>query len=289
VDYIDLDLDEHLRLPSEAQAENENCSILGLLFEMFSGSGTATWYKRNVDWLLIYILTEIAVKPTHVRQGCNAPSILRTYQGIVQDLKRKRYDQFKKKASVDLVRDYLTCIDELTTMNIIFQNTRTLLNQLNEQLSDVLKGERSITPDNEHGESGMSRVRWASGVVEDNLQVTKELLSDLQESLTALFQLRSIEQNELAIVADSQNKAILVFTGVTIVFLPLSFFTSYFGMNIQGIVDTSNTERDFWRVCGTVGFVLFFLIAFYAFKHKLRSRASDFRLSRYQKKNQWVV
>lgn len=43
--------------------------------------------------------------------------------------------------------------------------------------------------------------------------------------LTQLFQLRTIEQNELAIIAESNNKAILVFTVVTIIFLPLSFFT----------------------------------------------------------------
>lgn len=44
-------------------------------------------------------------------------------------------------------------------------------------------------------------------------------------TLPQLFQLRTIEQNELAIIADSNNKAILVFTVVTIIFLPLSFFT----------------------------------------------------------------
>jgi 2-methylisocitrate lyase-like PEP mutase family enzyme len=37
-----------------------------------------------------------------------------------------------------------------------------------------------------------------------------------------LLQLRSIEPNELAMVADIHNKAILVFTGVTIVLFPHS-------------------------------------------------------------------
>ena len=34
-----------------------------------------------------------------------------------------------------------------------------------------------------------------------------------------------MEQNEPAVIAESNNKAILVFTIVTIIFLPLSFFT----------------------------------------------------------------
>lgn len=289
VDYIDRDLDQYLKLPSAAQADNEDGSMLGLLFEIFSQTGTSTWYRKNVDWLLVYILTEIAVKPTHIRNGCNAPSILRTYQAIVQDLKRKRYDQFRRKTSVDLVRDYLICLDELTTLSIIFKNTRTLLGQLHDQLNDVLKGERTLTPDNEHGESSMSRVLWAIQIVDDNALITKELLADLQDSLTALFQLRSIEQNELAIVADSQNKAILVFTGVTIIFLPLSFFTSYFGMNLQGIVDTQKSERYFWKLCGSLGFVLFIGIAFYAFKHRLRMRVETMKAQRIGPKGSLVV
>ena len=85
-----------------------------------------------------------------------------------------------------------------------------------------------------------------------------------------LFQLRSIEQNELAIVSDSQNKAILVFTIVTVVFLPLSFFTSYYGMNLTGIVNTTRTEGFFWKVCGSVAFFVVLFTALGAFRHKLK-------------------
>lgn len=97
-------------------------------------------------------------------------------------------------------------------------------------------------------------------------------------SLLQLFQLRSIEQNELAIVSDSQNKAILVFTGVTIVFLPLSFFTSYYGMNLAGIVNTAKTETYFWTVCGTAAILIVLLVAFGAFRHRLKRLLNPRRL-----------
>src|ERR1700744_1060334 len=84
-----------------------------------------------------------------------------------------------------------------------------------------------------------------------------------------LFQLQSIEQNELAITADIQNKAILVFTGTTIIFLPLSFFTSYFGMNLQGIINTNRDETWFWKVCGTVAFMIVVVSMMYAFRLNL--------------------
>lgn len=70
-------------------------------------------------------------------------------------------------------------------------------------------------------------------------------------------------------MADLQNKAIVVFTGVTIIFLPLSFFASYFGMNLQGIVKTSKTENYFWSVCGSLAVVFIILTTIFAFRHKL--------------------
>lgn len=67
-----------------------------------------------------------------------------------------------------------------------------------------------------------------------------------------LFQIRSIEQNDRQILSDNQNKAILVFTGVTTIFLPLSFFTSYFGMNLKGVIDIKETQAYFWKICGSI-------------------------------------
>ena len=92
-----------------------------------------------------------------------------------------------------------------------------------------------------------------------------------------LFQLRSIQQNELAIIAESNNKAILVFTVVTVIFLPLSFFTSYFGMNLQGIVNSNKTERYFWSVCGTVALTVVTFTFTYAWiwGHKQHSQMRD--------------
>ena len=67
-------------------------------------------------------------------------------------------------------------------------------------------------------------------------------------------------------MADSQNKAILLFTGVTVVFLPLSFFTSYFGMNLEGISQTTRDESFFWKSCGSSSLVLVVLLVLYAFR-----------------------
>ena len=43
VDFLDKDLDKHLDRPREAFFDNEDSSVLGLMFEIFSKMGTSTW------------------------------------------------------------------------------------------------------------------------------------------------------------------------------------------------------------------------------------------------------
>lgn len=47
---------------------------------------------------------------------------------------------------------------------------------------------------------------------------------------------------------NDSNKAIFVFTLVTVIFLPLSFVTSYLGMNTEDIRDTDATQDLFWEI-----------------------------------------
>ena len=138
--------------------------------------------------------------------------------------------------------------------------------------SDDLKARK--LPDNPNGETAGDRLTFAHTSVKAQHDCIERLLIDAKGSMNALFQLRSIEQNELAIVSDSQNKAIMVFTGVTIIFLPLSFFTSYYGMNLTGIVGTTRGEGYFWKVCGTVALLIVLFVVLGAYRHHLRQMVS---------------
>ena len=62
----------------------------------------------------------------------------------------------------------------------------------------------------------------------------------------------------------------MVFTVVTVIFLPLSFFTSYYGMNLGDIVNTARTQRYFWKVCGSATLAIVVFTALSAFRHQLR-------------------
>lgn len=97
----------------------------------------------------------------------------------------------------------------------------------------------------------------------ENLQREYADLCDLRENSNALIN-RTIQLVNIRL--EDHGKAILVFTIVTIIFLPLSFVTSFFGMNFSDIRDMESTQRLFWIIAssltvGTVGFAIF--LAFY--------------------------
>jgi len=61
----------------------------------------------------------------------------------------------------------------------------------------------------------------------------------------------------IEIEKDDQDRAILVFTVVTIIFLPLSFLTSYFSMNVDIVSGGWNgVQRTFWSISVAMTFVL---------------------------------
>jgi len=67
----------------------------------------------------------------------------------------------------------------------------------------------------------------------------------LQARLTGTTQ---VLKYNIEIAEEGQSKAILVFTIVTIVFLPLSFVATLFGMNTSDLRDMNHTQTLFWQV-----------------------------------------
>lgn len=97
----------------------------------------------------------------------------------------------------------------------------------------------------------------------ENLQREYTDLVDLRENSNALIN-RTIQLVNIRL--EDHGKAILVFTIVTIIFLPLSFVSSFFGMNFSDIRNMESTQRLYWIISGslTVGTVAFAVfLAFY--------------------------
>lgn len=91
-------------------------------------------------------------------------------------------------------------------------------------------------------------------------------LSDMDEDYVDIIRrcgpLSDTTKQSLEINEEDHGKAILVFTVVTIIFLPLSFVTSYLGMNTSDIRDMDNKQTLFWEIAipltaVTMGSILF--------------------------------
>lgn len=81
--------------------------------------------------------------------------------------------------------------------------------------------------------------------------------------------------NGVEVKQEDQGKAILVFTIVTIVFMPLSFATSYFGMNTADIRDMGSSQALFWAVSLPLTGVIIVLTLFVAFNAEQIRAAVD--------------
>lgn len=62
----------------------------------------------------------------------------------------------------------------------------------------------------------------------------------------------------------------MIFTIVTVIFLPLGFFTSYYGMNLQDITGDEHSQAYFWKICGTIALVMVFGVISFAFWNQLK-------------------
>ncbi|RKU47951.1 hypothetical protein DL546_001810 [Coniochaeta pulveracea] len=225
VDYLNNNFPQYLQMSREELCQEHIASALAQVFLEFSGTGTRSWYRKTVEWFLVYLITEVAVTPHNIRQGYSVPSLMDAYDAIVHELKERRYDPWQRNETIHLVRAYLICLDELTVLEGIFTKKLDFLRRLRQDCDVFPELQDSNMPDNppdnEAGEKPLERIAFAEHMMEASSSQCRQLGADLRESLNTLFQLRSIEQNELAIMADTQNKAIFVFTAVTICVSPV--------------------------------------------------------------------
>lgn len=81
----------------------------------------------------------------------------------------------------------------------------------------------------------------------------------------------------ISLKTESDNKAILVFTTVTIIFLPLSFVTSYLGMNTADVRNTSSTQGVFWAMGLPISLTVLGLAWMVAYSVELKGLAASFK------------
>ena len=180
-----------------------------------------------------------------------------------------------RSPSTKLVMDLLQVQEELSIIIAIMEQQMELVADLqgitipgrdrrNSQRHDQ-RPLSSIPPADiaTYRQMSFSRLSDPAAQLLENLQREYADLVDLRENSNALIN-RTIQLVNIRL--EDHGKAIIVFTIVTIIFLPLSFISSFFGMNFSDIRDMDQTQSLFWIIAGslTVGTVAFSVfLAFY--------------------------
>jgi hypothetical protein len=86
VDYLNLNLPYYLELSQNDLAKEKFASATAQIFRQFSETGTDTWYMKNTEWFLVYLITEVAATPHNIRQRYSVPSLMDAYHSIVHEL-----------------------------------------------------------------------------------------------------------------------------------------------------------------------------------------------------------
>lgn len=102
--------------------------------------------------------------------------------------KERRYDPWQRSQTINLVRAYLVCIDELNILGEIFTKKLDFFRRLQKDCDNLnLQGNVLDGPlHNENGETPSDRIAFAQNIMEESRDQCKRLNDDLRESLNSV-------------------------------------------------------------------------------------------------------
>jgi Mg2+ and Co2+ transporter CorA len=186
-----------------------------------------------------------------------------------------------RSPSTKLVMDLLQVQEELAIIIKIMQQQIDLLEQIQTEWNsdgvDTVSRAQSRSSSVPARRLSVSKFthqaalrQYSTSTLTDPMQ---QVLENLRRELVDFSELKENSNNLINrtiqlvnIKLEDHSKAILVLTVTAVVFMPLSFISSYFGMNFTDIRNTTRTQGLFWTIsCSlTVGVVFFTLfIAFW--------------------------
>ncbi|KAJ4251070.1 hypothetical protein NW762_011721 [Fusarium torreyae] len=105
-----------------------------------------------------------------------------------------------------------------------------------------------------------------SQYIERQIKTLQDRINEIHQLRQQTASLRERVRQMIEILEEGHGRAIRVFTVVTLFFLPLSFTSSFFGMNTTDIRDIGYDQRVFWTVSIPVTAGILALAFIYAYK-----------------------
>ncbi|PWW79415.1 hypothetical protein C7212DRAFT_168680 [Tuber magnatum] len=219
-----------------------------------------SFFENSADDIEPPILERLESRNTILRSACDGSMILQAIIDAIIDL------------AFPVVQAYQDTIAELE-LNVLtdpsVEQSRELyiltseLSLLKSTISPVVGLVSSLK---DHRKGG-SFTKDLKGV--EVSELTKTYLGDVDDHLLLLIDnletMKRAADNMIDLIFNtigmSQNESMKTLTLVTILFLPMSFLTGYFGMNFEEFPGIRNSDRFFWKIAGPVlGVTILFLL-----------------------------
>lgn len=163
----------------------------------------------------------------------------------------------RDKASVKVYHDIKLLREEVDVI-------KTILKEQEDVLCDfkvVIKG-------------GHDKACLTVEIIDRMLRSIEKRIEDFEELQAQADDARSLAAQSISIKTETNNKAILVFTVTTITFLPLSFVTSYLGMNTSDLRNMDSGQTIFWAIGVPLTIVILSFALLAAFHRSVRQQFS---------------
>ncbi|KAJ5109468.1 hypothetical protein N7456_006143 [Penicillium angulare] len=213
-------------------------------------SDVVTYEVVSPCLVLALVMDEI-----HCRDFKNNPvNMLDVYRSYMQALQYKAIRNPRRRLMQDI---YLFQEELEMTYKILDTQINTLYNYRNVLRPSSFR----ITTESRASSFNLEVVRVEKMIdrLGDDIGAIEHLMGDI-ESLAIMT------RNGVDVRQEDQGKTILVFTIVTVVFTPLSFVTSYLGMNTTDIRNMTNTQTLFWAISIPVTVLIIITVLFAAFQ-----------------------
>jgi magnesium transporter len=153
-------------------------------------------------------------------------------------------DMFEKRAE-EVVRDLSNVKQEIISYRKIIKPERSTLRLLERQIERFLPEDLELYFDD----------------IVDASERIWDLLDNFKEVVEAL------EDTNESVISHRQNDVLRVLTVVTVILLPLTLITGFFGMNVH--FPGFGTSAAFWAICGFMLGLVLGLTAFFRYKRWL--------------------
>lgn len=166
--------------------------------------------------------------------------VVTTYQDVIGNLELDVLTEPDLKHTKSL---YIVT-SEITTMRNFISPIASLINALRyhkaEPVSASVLPDKTLKPPTGISISPMSRIYLSD--VEDHCVLIVSALDQMHASAAGMIDLI------FNTISAYQNESMKQLTVVTIIFLPMSFLTGYFGMNLHTFNSLDNDEGYFWSI-----------------------------------------